>query len=117
MPTAAAVLQAHRLHHHPWRGAGRSSLPLCIGPAVGREEAKRAAQILRADLDRFFGELFACSVLQRRLQHEVEEPHQWLEEEGYRRRVVKSSRVPKLLTARVCTSLRRKRGGGSSSSG
>ena len=35
----------------------------------------------------------------------------------YRRRVVKSSRVPKLLTARVCTSLRRKRGGGSSSSG
>ena len=35
----------------------------------------------------------------------------------YRRRVVKSSRVPKLLTARVCTSLRRKRDGGSSSSG
>ena len=45
---------------------------LCIGPTVSREEAKRAAQILLADLDRFFGELFACSVLLRHLQHEVD---------------------------------------------
>ena len=34
----------------------------------------------RPDLDRFFGDLFACPVLRRHLQNEVDD--QWLEEEG-----------------------------------
>ena len=53
---------------------------LCIAPTASRDEVNRAAKTLRADLDRFFGDLFACPVLRRHLQNEVED--QWLEEEG-----------------------------------
>ena len=53
---------------------------LCIAPTASRDEVNRAAKTLRADLDRFFGDLFACPVLRRHLQNEVDD--QWLEEEG-----------------------------------
>ena len=56
------------------------ALPSIAPTASSREEVNRAAKILRADLDRFFGDLFACPVLRRHLQNEVED--QWLEEEG-----------------------------------
>ena len=38
---------------------------LCIAPTASREEVNRAAKILRADLDRFFGDLFASCKARR----------------------------------------------------
>ena len=45
---------------------------LCIRPTASRKQAKREAKVLRADLDRFFGDLFDCPVLRRHLQQEVD---------------------------------------------
>jgi len=45
---------------------------LCIAPTASRDEVNRAAKTLRADLDRFFGDLFDCPVLRRHLQQEVD---------------------------------------------